>query len=142
MLSYSKVKIMERIYEEALAKWHEFVLSQGQRLDILDELLADEVVFRSPVVWTPQEGKLLTTRYLASAAQVLQDFQYHRQFRSEDSVALEFSARIGEIIVKGMDIIRFNAEGKIIDFEVMARPARALQVLAVAMGERLASYKV
>jgi hypothetical protein len=76
-----------------------------------------------------------------SAAQVLQDFQYHRQFRSEDSVALEFSARIGDTIVKAMDIIRFNAKGKIIDFEVMARPAKALQALALAMGERLASYK-
>ena len=132
---------MEQFIEGTLAKWHEFVRSQGQRLDILDEILAEEVVFRSPVVWTPQEGKLLTTRYLVSAAQVLEDFQYHRQFRSEDSAALEFTARIGSIIVKAMDIIQFNAEGKIIDFEVMARPAKALQALAGAMGERLASYK-
>jgi hypothetical protein len=132
---------MQQDFEAALAKWHEFVRSQGQRLDILDELLAEEVVFHSPVVWTPQAGKLITTRYLVAAAQVLQDFQYHRQFRSDDSVALEFSARIGDTIVKAMDIIRFNAGGKIIDFEVMARPARALQALALAMGERLAGYK-
>src|SRR4051794_34440315 len=100
-------------FEAALAKWHEFVRSEGQRVEILDELLAEEVVFRSPVVWTPQAGKLITTRYLVSAAQVLQDFQYHRQFHSEDSVALEFTARIGDIVVKAMDIIRFNDAGKI-----------------------------
>src|SRR5689334_13116067 len=114
---------MRRDFESALAKWHEFVQSAGQQMDILDDLLADEVVFRSPVVWTPQAGKEITTRYLVSAAQVLQDFQYHRQFYSEDSVALEFTARIGEINVKAMDIIQFNNEGKIVDFEVMARPA-------------------
>src|SRR4051794_924164 len=104
---------MQLNFEEALAKWHEFVQSKGQRPEILDEVLADKVVFRSPVVWTPQEGKLLTTHYLVAAAQVLEDFQYHRQFYSEDSVALEFSARIGAIIVKAIDIIRFNPEGKI-----------------------------
>src|SRR5690242_14916851 len=131
---------MQLGFEEALSKWHEFVRSKGQRLEILEELLSNKVVFRSPVVWTPQEGKVLTTRYLVSAAQVLEDFQYHRQFRSEDSVALEFSARIGAITVKAMDIIRFNEEGEIVDFEVMVRPAKALQALAGAMAERLAIY--
>lgn len=131
---------MPRDFEAPLAKWHEFVRSAGQRVEILDELLADDVVFRSPVVWTPQVGKPITTRYLVSAAQVLHDFQYLRQFHSAESVALEFTARIGDIIVKAIDIIQFNDQGKIVDFEVMARPAKGLQALAAAMAERMAKY--
>ncbi len=130
-------------YESTLVKWHAFVESQGQDTGLLSEILADEVVFRSPVVWTPQEGKAITSRYLIAAAQVLQEFKYHREFVSDEanSVALEFTARIGEIIVKAMDIIQFDADGKIVDFEVMARPAKALQALAGAMAERLAVTK-
>lgn len=129
---------MQTTHTNTLAKWHEFVKSRGENSSLLSEILADEVVFRSPVVWTPQEGKKITMRYLISAAEVLEDFTYHREFVSEDSVALEFTARIGEIIVKAMDIIQFNGEGQIIDFEVMARPAKGLQALAAAMAEKLA----
>jgi len=123
--------------EITLEKWHEFVKSRGENTSLLSEILADEVIFRSPVVWTPQEGKKITMKYLISAAEVLEDFTYHREFVSEDSVALEFTARIGEIIVKAMDIIQFNLNGQIIDFEVMARPAKGLQALQAAMAEKL-----
>src|SRR6476659_8537028 len=101
---------MSEKWEPALSKWHEFVKSRGRQTGLLDEILDDKVVFHSPVVWTPQAGKTITTRYLVTAAQVLQDFKYHRQFTSQDSVALEFTAQIGNIIVKAMDIIRFNPD--------------------------------
>ncbi len=129
---------MTKTYESNLARWHDFIKGRGQQTKLLSEILADEVIFRSPVVWTPQEGKAITMRYLIAAAQVLEDFKYHREFTSEDSIGLEFTARIGDTIVKGIDLIRFNPAGQIIDFEVMARPARALQALGMAMGEKLA----
>jgi hypothetical protein len=125
-------------YANTLGKWHEFVKSRGENMNLLSTILADEVVFHSPVVWTPQEGKKITMKYLTSAAEVLEDFTYHREFVSEDSVALEFTARIGQMTVKAIDIIKFNPEGQIIDFEVMARPAKGLQALAAAMAEKLA----
>ncbi|HEX2910851.1 MAG TPA: nuclear transport factor 2 family protein [Chloroflexia bacterium] len=128
---------MEAFYSPALDKWHEFVKSQGQQVDLLKEILAEEVVFHSPVVWTPQKGRPITMRYLTAAAFVLGDFQYRREFSASDGVVLEFSARVGETIVEGVDIIQFNSEGKIIDFEVMVRPARALQALAAVMAARL-----
>ena len=129
---------MSETYQVNLAKWHEFVQSQGQKVALLSEILAEQVTFRSPVVWTPQEGKTITMRYLLAAVQVLEDFKYHRKFTGDNSVVLEFTARSGETIIKGIDIIQFNSENQIIDFEVMVRPARALQVLGAAMGERLA----
>ncbi len=129
---------MQTNYTNTLEKWHEFVKSRGENIALLSAILADEVVFHSPVVWTPQEGKKITMKYLISAAEVLEDFTYHREFVSEDSVALEFTARIGQMTVKAMDIIKFNPEGQIIDFEVMARPAKGLQALAAAMAEKLA----
>ncbi len=128
---------MSEVWQPTLAKWHEFVKSAGRDTGRLDEILDPEVVFHSPVVWTPQSGKAITMRYLIAAAEVLQDFKYQRQFTSQDSVALEFTARIGEIIVKAIDIIRFDGQGNIIDFEVMARPAKGLQALAAAMSLQL-----
>ena len=76
-------------------------------------------------------------RYLQSAVRVLENFTYHRQFVGDDSVTLEFSANIGELFVKGVDILQFDSEGKIIDFEVMVRPNSGLQALAAKMAEEL-----
>jgi hypothetical protein len=77
--------------------------------------------------------------YLSSAARVLQDFTYHRQFVGDNAVVLEFSARVGQLSVKGVDILQLNAQGQIVDFEVMVRPANGLQALAAAMAQQLAS---
>jgi hypothetical protein len=122
---------------ESLAKWHRFVSEKdGQGLE---EILADDVLFRSPVLWKPKEGKPAAILYLSSAARVLEDFTYHRQFVGDNAVVLEFSARVGTYSMKGVDIIQFNAEGQITDFEVMVRPASGLQALGVAMAQQLAS---
>jgi|SRR5215469_7470956 len=120
-----------------LAKWHKFVSEKD--IQSLSEALADDVLFRSPVLWRPKEGKATAMLYLSGAARVLEDFTYDRQFIGENAVVLEFSARVGQLRVKGVDIMQFNAEGQIVDFEVMVRPVNGLQALAVQMAQLLAS---
>jgi hypothetical protein len=130
---------MAHKFEAQLEKWHKFIASKDAA--ILDELLADAAVFRSPVAWKPKEGKAATMLYLTSAVEVLQNFQYHRTFVSDDSLGLEFSATVSELTLKGIDLIRFDPAGKIIDFEVMVRPASGLQALGAEMGKRLAQFQ-
>lgn len=124
----------------ALQKWHHMV--QTRDLNILNELLADEVVFRSPVAYQPYEGKQVVFFILSNVIQIFEHFTYHREFYTDDqqSVVLEFSANVGEKKLKGIDMIRFNANGQIIDFEVMLRPKSGLEALAVQMGQRMAAF--
>jgi SnoaL-like protein len=122
--------------EDGLAKWHKFVNEKDEQT--LADALADDVLFHSPVLWKPKEGKATAMLYLSSAVRVLEDFTYHRQFVGDNAVVLEFTARVGTLSVKGVDIIQFNAEGQIVDFEVMVRPASGLQALAAAMAQQLA----
>ena len=122
---------------DGLAKWHAFVNEKDEQA--LAEALADDVLFHSPFLWKPKEGKATAMLYLSSAVRVLEDFTYHRQFVGDNAVVLAFSARIGTLSVKGVDIIQFNAEGQIVDFEVMVRPAKGLQAVAAAMTQQLAS---
>ncbi|HLX57865.1 MAG TPA: nuclear transport factor 2 family protein [Ktedonobacteraceae bacterium] len=122
---------------DGLAKWYKFVREKDEQA--LAEALADDVLFRSPFLWKPKEGKANAILYLSSAVRVLEDFAYHRQFEGDNSVVLEFSARVGTLSVKGVDIIQFNADGLIADFEVMVRPANGLQALGAAMAQQLAS---
>ena len=122
---------------DGLAKWHTFVREQDPQ--ILEDALADDVHFHSPAFWKPREGKATVMLYLISAVRVLQDFTYHRQFVSDNAAVLEFSARVGQLSIKGVDIIQLNTEGQIVDFEVMVRPANGLQALVAAMAQQLAS---
>jgi len=122
---------------DGLAKWHRFVSEQD--MQALSEALADNVLFRSPFLWKPKEGKATAMLYLSSAVRVLEDFTYHRQFVGDNAIVLEFSAHVGMLSVKGVDIIQFNDAGQIVDFEVMVRPANGLQALGAAMAQRLAS---
>ena len=115
----------------AMELWHRFVAEQNPAL--LDELLADEVVFHSPFLWKPKPGKDKTTIVLTAAVHVFQDFTYHRELTDGNNRALEFSARVGDFSVKGIDLIRFNEQGKIVEFEVFIRPVKGLQALADAM---------
>jgi len=122
--------------QDRLAKWHTFV--QEKDPQALAEALAEDVVFHSPVLWKPKVGKAEAMLYISSAAHVLEDFTYLRQFHHDQGVVLEFRAHIGSLIVKGVDIIQLNADGQISDFEVMVRPARGLEALAAAMVQQLA----
>ena len=123
-----------------LAQWHA-MLDKGD-LRALPELLATEAVFRSPMAHTPYPGAPVVAMILNTVFQVFEDFTYHRELASADglNVVLEFSARVGAKQLKGIDMIRFNEKGKIVEFEVMVRPMSALQALGDEMGRRLAAY--
>jgi len=118
-----------------LANWHKFV--ETQNTDLLDEILSDEVKFHSPFLWKPKEGKAMTKTILSTVMHVFEDFRYVREIVDDANCMLEFEARVGDLSLRGVDIIRFGADGKFVDFEVMVRPANALQALGMEMGRRL-----
>lgn len=120
---------------ETLSRWHQFV--ETQNAGILDEILADNVKFHSPFVWKPKDGKAITIIILTTVTKVFEDFRYVREIIDGQNFALEFEARIGELTLRGVDLIQLGDGGKIIDFEVMIRPANALQALGMEMGKRL-----
>ncbi len=121
----------------ALAAWHQFL--QTRDAAALDRLLADDVVFHSPVVHTPQRGKAITRQYLIAAMQVLGSatFRYDREIVGTRDAALEFSTEIDGIAVNGVDLIRWNDAGLIVDFKVMLRPLKAVNIVHQKMGELL-----
>ena len=117
--------------EEQLQQWHQAVGNKDFKL--LFGLLADDVEFHSPTVWQPKQGKQVTAFILKTVIGIFEDFTYHRQFINEDSVALEFSAMVGDKKIKGIDLIRWNEQGQICHFEVMIRPLNGLEVLLEQM---------
>jgi len=123
----------------SLAAWHRMV-AQQDFADLASIIHAD-AVFRSPVAFSPYHSREALLLALRTVSQVFQDFAYHREFASADglSVVLEFSARVGDKQLKGVDLVRFDAEGKIVEFEVMIRPLSGLQALAAEMGARLSA---
>lgn len=105
---------------------------------LLDDLLADEVVFRSPAVHTPQEGKQITTAYLRAALVVLgPELTYPREWYGADSAVLEFLTTVGGKQVHGIDMITWDADERIVDFTVMVRPQQGLGAVIEAMGAEL-----
>ena len=110
----------------ALAAWHEVVRRRDP--SGLDGLLAEEVVFHSPVVHTPQRGKAVTLEYLRAAIQVFgnETFRYVRELVGERDAALEFEVEIDGLKVNGVDMIRWDESGRIVDFKVWVRPLKAL----------------
>lgn len=121
-----------------LDAWHDMI-ARGDLSD-LPAFLSEAVVFRSPVAHTPYEGVAKVALILRTAAAVFSDFSYHRSFATGDgrSIVLEFSARVGERALKGIDMIRFDGQGRIVEFEVMVRPATGVQALGEAMAAALA----
>ena len=105
----------------------------------LPELLHEDVVFRSPVVFTPQRGRAVTLAYLTAAGQTLggDTFRYVRVFDCGDRAVLEFECEMDGKYVNGIDMIEWDSEGKITDFKVMVRPLQAMQTVHAAMGEML-----
>jgi hypothetical protein len=121
---------------DPIARWHEIV--RAQDADLLDGLLADDVVFRSPAVHTPQAGRERTKAYLAAALVVLgPSLEYHREWRRPQSAVLEFTTTIGDVQVHGVDMIEWDDQQRIVEFTVMARPAKGLQVLIEHMAAEL-----
>jgi hypothetical protein len=124
-----------------MAAWHEVVRRRSP--DQLDALLADEVVFHSPIVHTPQVGKALTTTYLTAAVHVLANdsFRYVREVVGARDAALEFQVEIDGVSVNGVDLIRWDEAGRIVDFKVMIRPLKAVNLLHAQMRAMLESMK-
>lgn len=118
-----------------LDRWHRTVADCD--VAALPALLAEDVVFHSPVVHTPQEGKKITARYLAGAFQVFNQrgFRYVREIVQERQAALEFLVEIDGIVVNGVDLITWNEEGLITDFKVMLRPLQAIKLIHQKMAE-------
>ncbi len=125
----------------AIARWHRLVTARN--LADLDDLLADEVVFQSPAVHTPQVGKALTKRYLDAALHVLNNdsFHYVGEWHGESSAVLEFQTIIEGIQVNGVDMIHWDSSGRIVLFKVMVRPFKALQALIPLMARELDSKR-
>ncbi|OPA86489.1 polyketide cyclase [Pseudomonas fluorescens] len=125
---------------QTLQRWHTMLANRD--LKALPELLAPDAVFRSPMAHTPYPGAPVVSMILNTVIKVFEDFAYHRELASADglNVVLEFSARVGEKQLKGIDMIRFNEQGQIVEFEVMVRPLSGLQALGEEMGRRLAPF--
>ena len=122
--------------QRTLDGWHRFVASGDH--DLLASLLSEHIVFRSPFVQSPIPGRVATLLVLTMVAQIFENFRYHRTFiGGTHDAALEFAANIGKWQLKGIDLIKFNESGEMIEFEVMIRPIKALQALGEEMGNRI-----
>lgn len=122
-----------------LAAWHAYMAGGGPQA--LRELLAEDAVFHSPVVHTPQEGRDTVFAYLHAASHVLggDDFRYLREIVDGDQAVLEFQSELDGIQINGVDIIRWDSEGKIKDFKVMVRPLKAINKVWEKMAAMLAA---
>lgn len=120
---------------ETIKRWHEFIETLNE--NILDGILAEEVKFHSPFVWKPKEGKMMTKAILIAASQTFQNFRYIREIAENNNFMLEFEAQVGDFTLRGVDIIALGDDGKIVDFEVMIRPANALQAVGMEMTKKL-----
>jgi hypothetical protein len=124
-----------------LATWHDLV--QSRNVKGLDALIADDAVFHSPVVHTPQVGKAVTVQYLSAAFHVFfnETFRYVREVTGPRDAVLEFLVDIDGITVNGVDMIRWDDAGRIVDFKVMIRPLKAVNLIHQKMGAMLQARK-
>lgn len=150
---------MSDLIEPVIERWHAYL--RGELPGGLDEMLADDVVFYSPIVYTPQAGKAVTTLYLQAAGQTLPGdgapsedpgsvasgggsgaFRYTKEVLAGDTAVLEFETTVDGTYVNGVDIIRADDRGRIVEFRVMLRPLRAINLVhqqMAAMLERMSS---
>ena len=122
-----------------LETWHHLVRAKDP--SGLNALLADDAVFYSPVVHTPQRGKKLVAGYLSAALHVFVNasFRYVREIVGASDAMLEFETDIDGVLVNGVDLIKWNDDGQIIEFKVMLRPLKAINVIHQRMAEMLQS---
>lgn len=127
--------------EHPLETWHRLVRTQDP--SGLNTLLGDEAVFYSPVVHTPQRGKALAAAYLSAAFTVFFNptFRYVREIVGTSDAMLEFETEVDGILVNGVDLIKWNEAGKIVEFKVMLRPLKAINVIHQRMAAMLESRK-
>jgi hypothetical protein len=123
----------------ALARWHAIATARDARA--LPDLIAEDCVFHSPVVHTPQAGRARVVGYLAAAIAVLGNdrFRYVREIVGVQDAVLEFTTVIDGIEINGVDLIRWNEAGQIVDFKVMVRPLKAMNLVHEKMAALLAA---
>ena len=136
---------------ENIKKWHDHI--KGEFPGGLDELLADDVIFYSPIVFSPQNGKELSTLYLMAAGNSFggekakdgtlegSSFKYTKEILEGNQAMLEFETQIDGKYINGVDIITFNESGKISEFKVMIRPLQAVQIIHEQMQKMLTQFK-
>ncbi len=124
---------------EPIRRWHKIV--HARNFDALDSWLADDAVFVSPAVHTPQTGRTLVKKYLVAAAHVLmnESFHYVGEWFGERSAVLEFEATLDGLFINGVDIIHWDEHGRVLRFKVIVRPLKALQTVVPLMASRLAA---
>ena len=139
----------------AIEKWHDIMKSGGSNaIEKLDNLLHDDVVFYSPVVFTPQKGKDITKLYLAAASGVFSTdkktqnsekkeskFKYVKEVITGNTACLEFETEMNGIYVNGIDLISWDDEDKITEFKVLIRPLQAVNTIHEMMGKMLDQLK-
>ena len=127
--------------QQGLAEWH--TVATAPDPERLARLVAEDAVFHSPVVHTPQEGRAITVAYLAAAGQTLgnDSFRYLREVVDGDTAVLEFATEMEGIHVNGIDMITFDDDGMITDFKVMVRPLKAVNKVWEMMAAQLERQK-
>jgi hypothetical protein len=122
---------------DTIATWHRLVKERNPAG--LNDLLADDAVFHSPVVHTPQVGKAITRAYLTAAFDVFftPNFRYVREVVGARDAVLEFMLEIDGIAINGVDMIRWNDDGRIVEFKVMLRPLKAVNLIHQKMAAML-----
>jgi len=122
-------------------QWHEML--KHRDINQLQQILADDVVLHSPVIHRPVEGKAMVSMYLTAALHTFanEHFTYDKEFFKENGAVLEFSTEIDGIFVNGIDMITWNDEDKIVDFKVMVRPLKAINLINEKMTALLEKYK-
>ena len=125
--------------KDLIYKWHEVIDTDD--FNALDNIIADDAIFSSPVVFTPMEGKKITMMYLHAAGQSfnMDKFKYTKEIHDGMNSVLEFETYIDDISVNGVDMIEWDKEGKISNFKVMIRPYKAVQKVQEKMVEALES---
>ena len=129
------------MHPKALARWHELVEARNARG--LQDLIADDCVFHSPVVHTPQTGKAVTIQYLAAAMQVFFNptFRYVREVVGPQDAVLEFELTLDGTYINGVDMIRWNDAGQVTDFKVLIRPLKGINLIHQKMAAMLQSQQ-
>jgi SnoaL-like domain len=111
--------------------------AESKDFSAVDDLFAEDVSFRSPVVFKPYEGRDAVATLLGAVIQVFEDFRYTDQVETGDVATLAFSARIGDRELDGIDLLRFDDDGKVAEMAVYVRPMSGVNALAEAMGRKL-----
>jgi hypothetical protein len=111
--------------------------AEAKDFSAIDELFAEDVTFRSPVVFKPYEGREAVAMLLGAVSQVFEDFRYTDQVETGDAAALAFTARIGDRELDGIDFLHFGDDGRIVRMEVFVRPMSGVHALAEAMQKKL-----